>query len=166
MQGMWGIVLALVLLMALAYRGYSVLLLAPLCALVAVLCSGDVPLLASYTQVFMPALGGFVVAFFPLFLLGAVFGKLIELSGFSRSIVAAAIQILGRRHAIPVIVVGSLLFQRRLEPLYDRVRASVADLSGVLAANLAGITTINLLCSDHGWFSAVRAICSAQRRTL
>ena len=39
---------------------------------------------------------------------------------------------------IPVIVVGSLLFQRRLEPLYDGVRTTVADLSGVLAANLAG----------------------------
>lgn len=47
---------------------------------------------------------GFVKLYFPVFLLGAVFGKLIELSGFSRSIVAAAINILGRRHAIPVIV--------------------------------------------------------------
>lgn len=47
---------------------------------------------------------GFVKLYFPVFLLGAVFGKLIELSGFSRSIVAAAIRILGRRHAIPVIV--------------------------------------------------------------
>ncbi|GHK51051.1 hypothetical protein KPZU09_07870 [Klebsiella pneumoniae] len=47
---------------------------------------------------------GFVKLYFPVFLLGAVFGKLIELSGFSRSIVAAAIRILRRRHAIPVIV--------------------------------------------------------------
>ncbi len=36
---------------------------------------------------------GFVKLYFPVFLLGAVFGKLIELSGFSRSIVAAAIRI-------------------------------------------------------------------------
>lgn len=52
----------------------------------------------------MEKMVGFVKLYFPVFLLGAVFGKLIELSGFSRSIVAAAIQILGRRHAIPVIV--------------------------------------------------------------
>lgn len=52
----------------------------------------------------MEKMVGFVKLYFPVFLLGAVFGKLIELSGFSRSIVAAAINILGRRHAIPVIV--------------------------------------------------------------
>jgi hypothetical protein len=80
MTSIAGIVLSLVLLMALAYRGVSVLLLAPLMALLAVLFSPDAPLLASYTQVFMKALGGFVVLYFPLFLLGAVFGKLMEAS--------------------------------------------------------------------------------------
>lgn len=104
MQGMWGIVLALVLLMALAYRGYSVLLLAPLCALVAVLCSGDVPLLASYTQVFMPALGGFVVAFFPLFLLGAVFGRLMEASGAALAIARGLADRLGAGQAVLAVV--------------------------------------------------------------
>jgi H+/gluconate symporter-like permease len=57
----------------------------------------------AFTGLFMEKMVGFVKLYFPVFLLGAVFGKLIELSGFSR-IVAAAIQILGRRHAIPVIV--------------------------------------------------------------
>ena len=57
----------------------------------------------TFTGLFMEKMVGFVKLYFPVFLLGAVFGKLIELSGFSRSIVAAAIQILGRR-AIPVIV--------------------------------------------------------------
>ncbi len=103
MQGMWGIVLALVLLMALAYRGYSVLLLAPLCALVAVLSSGDVPL-ASYAQVFMPALGGFVVAFFPLFLLGAVFGRLMEASGAALAIARGLADRLGAGQAVLAVV--------------------------------------------------------------
>ena len=58
----------------------------------------------AFTGLFMEKMVGFVKLYFPVFLLGAVFGKLIELSGFSRSIVAAAIRILGRRHAIPVIV--------------------------------------------------------------
>ena len=39
----------------------------------------------------MEKLVGFVKLYFPVFLLGAVFGKVIELSGFSESIVAAAI---------------------------------------------------------------------------
>lgn len=101
-----GIVLALVLLMALAYRGMSVLLLAPLMALLAALFSPDAPMLASYTQIFMPALGAFVVAFFPLFLLGAVFGKLMEDSGAARVIAQAIVARLGARQAILAIVLA------------------------------------------------------------
>ena len=101
-----GIVLALVLLMALAYRGMSVLLLAPLMALLAALFSPDAPLLASYTQIFMPSLGAFVVAFFPLFLLGAVFGKLMEDSGAARVIAQAIVARLGARQAILAIVLA------------------------------------------------------------
>jgi H+/gluconate symporter-like permease len=101
-----GIVLALVLLMALAYRGMSVLLLAPLMASLAALFSPDAPMLASYTQIFMPALGAFVVAFFPLFLLGAVFGKLMEDSGAARVIAQAIVARLGARQAILAIVLA------------------------------------------------------------
>lgn len=106
MTSIAGIVLALVLLMALAYRGVSVLLLAPLMALLATLFSPQAPLLASYTQVFMPALGGFVIAFFPLFLLGAVFGKLMEASGAARVVAHAIVAWLGAQRAILAIVLA------------------------------------------------------------
>ncbi len=106
MTSIAGIVLALVLLMALAWRGVSVLLLAPLMALLAVLFSPDTPLLASYTQVFMKALGGFVVAFFPLFLLGAVFGKLMEDSGAARVIAHGIVRGLGSSRAVLAIVLA------------------------------------------------------------
>ncbi|MDP2416641.1 MAG: GntP family permease [Hydrogenophaga sp.] len=106
MMSMTGIVLALVLLMALAYRGVSVLLLAPLMALLATLFSPEAPLLASYTQVFMPALGGFVIAFFPLFLLGAVFGKLMEASGAAQVIAHAIVAWLGAQRAILAVVLA------------------------------------------------------------
>jgi H+/gluconate symporter-like permease len=101
-----GIVLSLVLLMGLAYRGVSVLLLAPLMALLAALLSPDAPLLASYTQVFMQALGGFAIAFFPLFLLGAVFGKLMEASGAARAIADGIVARLGAGRAILAIVIA------------------------------------------------------------
>lgn len=65
--------------MALAFRGWSILLLAPIAALVAAF-SGE-PLLAHWTQTFVGAAAGFVVQFFPLFLLGARFGKLMDDSG-------------------------------------------------------------------------------------
>ncbi|MDZ4144136.1 MAG: GntP family permease [Burkholderiales bacterium] len=101
-----GIVLSLTLLIALAYRGISVLLLAPLMALLATLFSADAPLLASYTQVFMVALGGFVIAFFPLFLLGAVFGKLMGASGAAAVIARTIVRWLGKEQAILAIVLA------------------------------------------------------------
>jgi H+/gluconate symporter-like permease len=100
------ILLSLALLMFLAYRGISVLILAPAMALLAVLLSPDAPLLASYTQVFMKALGGFVALFFPLFLLGAIFGKLMEDSGAARVIAARIIDWLGAGRAVLAIVLA------------------------------------------------------------
>jgi ATP-binding cassette subfamily B protein len=49
---------------------------------------------------------------------------------------------------IPVIVIGSIRFQRRLEPLYDTVRERVADLSTLLSGNLGGITTIKAFTAE------------------
>ncbi|WP_275630324.1 GntP family permease [Pseudomonas sp. 273] len=95
---------ALALLMLAAYRGYSVILFAPIAALLAVLFTDPSAVAPAFTGVFMEKMVGFVKLYFPVFLLGAVFGKLIELSGFSRSIVAAAIRLLGTRQAMLVIV--------------------------------------------------------------
>ncbi len=95
---------ALAVLMLAAYRGYSVILFAPIAALLAVLLTDPSAVAPAFTGVFMEKMVGFVKLYFPVFLLGAVFGKLIELSGFSRSIVAAAIRLLGTRQAMLVIV--------------------------------------------------------------
>ncbi len=79
-MGLVGILLALGLLIWLAYKGWSVLLLAPVAALVAAAAAGE-PLLAHWTQTFMGGAAQFLAQFFPLFLLGALFGKLMEDSG-------------------------------------------------------------------------------------
>ncbi len=76
-----GIVVSLLGLMYFAYRGINVLVLAPVMALLACLFHADAPLLASYTQVFMPALGGYLLQYFPVFLLGSILGKLMSDSG-------------------------------------------------------------------------------------
>ena len=65
MLGLFGIVLSLVLLIYLAYRGFNVLLLAPVLATLAVLFAGGLPILATYTQIFMVSLGKYVTTFFP-----------------------------------------------------------------------------------------------------
>lgn len=102
------ITVALALLIAGAWRGISVIVLAPALAMLAALLSGA-PVLAGYTQVFMQAMGGFVVAFFPLFLLGALFGKVMETSGATSRLAFATANSLGSGNAILAIVLACAL---------------------------------------------------------
>lgn len=104
MTGVATVVVALILLMYLAYRGITLLVLAPAMAVLAAAMSGGVPLLASYTQIFMSNMGDFIISFFPLFLLGAVFGKLMDDSGSATSIANAIIRWLGGDQAILAVV--------------------------------------------------------------
>ena len=100
-----GILIALGLLVWLAYRGWSILLLAPLCALIAALLAGQ-PLLANWTQTFMSNAAGFVAQFFPIFLLGALFGKLMEASGSVEAIAKYLTERLGTKRAMLAIVLA------------------------------------------------------------
>jgi H+/gluconate symporter-like permease len=97
-------VAALVFLMFVAYRGFSVILFAPIAALGAVLLTDPAAVPPIFTGLFMDKMVGFVKLYFPVFLLGAVFGKVIELSGFSKSIVSAVIGLVGRERAMLSIV--------------------------------------------------------------
>ena len=101
---------ALAFLILVAYRGYSVILFAPIAALGAVLLTDPSLVAPMFTGLFMDKMVGFLKLYFPVFLLGAVFGKLIELSGFSRSIVGAAIRLFGAQRAmLSIVLVSSLL---------------------------------------------------------
>jgi H+/gluconate symporter-like permease len=106
MIGLFGIILSLALLMFLAYRGINVIILAPLMALLATAFAGGLPMLATYTQVFMPALGNYLITYFPLFLLGALFGKLMDDSGAARAIAYFTVEKLGDTRAILAIVIA------------------------------------------------------------
>src|SRR5690242_7655756 len=96
---------ALGFLMLVAYRGYSVILFAPVAALGAVLLTDPSQVPPMFSSVFMDKMVGFIKSYFPVFMLGAVFGKVVELSGFSKSIVSAVIAVLGKQRAILSIVV-------------------------------------------------------------
>jgi len=101
---------ALCFLMFAAYRGYSVILFAPIAALGAVLLTEPALVAPMFTGLFMDKMVGFLKLYFPVFMLGAVFGKLIELSGFSKAIVAATIGLVGRSRAIlSIVLVCALL---------------------------------------------------------
>jgi H+/gluconate symporter-like permease len=106
MTGILVIIAALGALVYLAYRGVSLLLLAPAMAMFAVTAAEGGPVLASYTQVFMRATGGFIVQYFPLFLLGAVFGKLMDVSGSARVLADEIIRRLGAGRAILAVILS------------------------------------------------------------
>src|SRR5258708_4785609 len=107
-MGLLGILLALGLLVWLAYRGWSVLLLAPAAALIAAAVSRE-PLLAHWTQTFMGSAAQFLAQFFPLFLLGALFGKLMDDSGSVEAIARFMTERLGAKRAILAVVLAGAI---------------------------------------------------------
>jgi H+/gluconate symporter-like permease len=108
-MGLLGILVGLGLLIWLAFRGWSVLLLAPAAGLVAAAFGGE-PLLANWTQIFMGSAARFLAQFFPLFLLGAVFGKLMEDCGAVTAVAEFMTRTLGeRRVMLAVVLAGALV---------------------------------------------------------
>ena len=105
-MGLIGIIVALSLLMWLAYRGWSVLLLAPAAALLAAFISGE-PLLPHWTATYMGGMGRFVAQWFPLFLLGGIFGKLMEDTGSITSIARYLTEKLGVERTMLSVVLAS-----------------------------------------------------------
>ena len=107
-MGLLGILIALGLLVWLSFRGWSVLLLAPAVAIVAAAFAGE-PLLAHWTQTFMGSAAQFIAQFFPIFLLGALFGKLMDDSGSVLAIANFMSGKLGQRRAILAVVLAGAL---------------------------------------------------------
>ena len=107
-MGLLGILVALGLLIWLAYRGWSILLLAPIAAVLAAGLAGE-PLLAHWTQTFMGSAARFIMQFFPIFLLGALFGKLMEDSGSVSTIASYMTERLGAKWAVLAVVLAGAL---------------------------------------------------------
>jgi H+/gluconate symporter-like permease len=103
-----GIILSLALLMFFAYRGFTVILFAPVFALLAAALSG-LPLLPTYTELFMPNAVGYVKLYFPVFMLGAVFGKVMEETGLAKSIAHFLVEKLGKERGILSIVLSCII---------------------------------------------------------
>lgn len=104
------ILLSLGLLMYTAYRGFSVILMAPLCALLAVMLINPANVLPFYSGVFMPKMVNFIKDYFLVFLLGAIFGKVVEMSGIAESIAKTIVNLIGAKKAIlTVVLLGAIL---------------------------------------------------------
>ncbi|MBM7654355.1 GntP family permease [Neobacillus cucumis] len=104
------ILLALGLLIFVAYRGFSVILFAPLCALLAVLLVDPSHVLPFFSGVFMEKMVGFIKSYFAVFLLGAIFGKVVEMSGIAESIAKTIVRLLGAKRAmLTIVLLGAIL---------------------------------------------------------
>ncbi|RJS60897.1 GntP family permease [Bacillus sp. PK3_68] len=104
------ILLSLGLLIFFAYRGYSVILFAPICALLAVLLIAPLHVLPFFSGVFMEKMVGFIKSYFAVFLLGAIFGKVVEMSGIAESIAKTIVRWLGARRAmLTIVLLGAIL---------------------------------------------------------
>ncbi|MBU8906514.1 GntP family permease [Desertibacillus haloalkaliphilus] len=103
---MLGIFLGLALIMILAYRGWSIIWMAPICAgIVAIF--GGLDLLETYTGPYMEGFVNFAKTWFPVFMLGAIFGKLMEFTGMARSVAIGITKLIGPKQAILGVVIAS-----------------------------------------------------------
>ena len=103
-----GIVLGLVLLMLLAYKGYSIIWVAPVCAVVVAILGGY-SILGAYVGDYMKGMADYVFQWFPAFFLGAVYGKVMDLTGSARSLGNALVKLIGPRFAVAAVVIPCLL---------------------------------------------------------
>ena len=106
-----GLILSLVLIMFLAYKGYSTIITAPIVALLTLIVTTgfDSHLMASYTEVYMSGFASFVKNYFPLFMTGAIFAILMEKANYAKSISHFITKKLGSDKAILSIVLSGAL---------------------------------------------------------
>lgn len=103
-----GIFAGLILLIYLAYRGHSIIWVAPVCA-VLVAALGGLSLLDSYLVDYMEGTAGYIISWFPAFFLGAVYGKLMDMTGAARSLANLIVKIIGPKLAVLAVVLPCLL---------------------------------------------------------
>ena len=103
-----GIVLGLVLLIVLAYKGHSIIWVAPLCAMVVAL-TGGLNLLNAYMSDYMKGAADYVLSWFPAFFLGAVYGKIMDMTGSARSLAGKLVKLIGSKFALLAVVLPCLL---------------------------------------------------------
>lgn len=111
MLSLIGLVLGLALLIYLTVRGIDLLVAAPLCALLVALTSGFAlfPQTAmdgtpAFSAAYMSGFVGFVQTWFFMFLLGSLFGKVMEASGGADTVADWIVAKLGAKHAVLAIV--------------------------------------------------------------
>lgn len=103
-----GIVVGLCVLILLAYKGHSIIWVAPVCAII-VAVMGGMNILDAYLGDYIKGTADYIVSWFPAFFLGAVYGKLMDMTGSARSLANKLVSIIGPKFAVAAVVVPCLL---------------------------------------------------------
>lgn len=96
---------AIIGLMLFAYRGWSIILIAPFFAMLAALFShfGIMPI---YSEIYMTRFAEYTKTYYPVFLFGAVFARLMEKGGLASAIAGKIMDVLGEKQAILAVILG------------------------------------------------------------
>ena len=103
-----GIVIGLCLLIFLAYRGHSIIWVAPLCAVVVAILGG-INILDAYLGDYIKGVADYIISWFPAFFLGAVYGKVMDMTGSARSLANKLVSVIGSKFAVAAVVLPCLL---------------------------------------------------------
>ena len=106
------IFISLLLLMFFAYRGFSLIFIAPIFAVLAAITS-DYTSMPVYSELYMTKAAEYIKSYYPVFLLGAVFAKIMEEGGLAASVAAAfdcAARLVSEASATGAGVVGFVAF--------------------------------------------------------
>lgn len=103
-----GIVLGLLALIYLAYKGHSIIWVAPVCAMIVAVMSG-LNLLQTYLGDYIKGTADYIFSWFPAFFLGAVYGKIMDMTGSARSLANRLVKLIGSRFALLAVVLPCLL---------------------------------------------------------
>ena len=107
-MGVVTIFIGLALLMFLAFKGHSIIWVAPVCAAFVALCGG-LNLLDAYTNTYMQGAADYFKTWFPAFMLGAVYGKVMDLTGSARSLGSKLVSWIGAKNAMLAVVLPCML---------------------------------------------------------
>lgn len=99
------IFISLLLLMFFAYRGFSLIFIAPIFAVLAAITS-DYTSMPVYSELYMTKAAEYIKSYYPVFLLGAVFAKIMEEGGLAASVAAKIVSVLGKERAILAVLLG------------------------------------------------------------
>lgn len=106
--GVFGLIIALLILVLLVFKGYHVLPITLLASLIVFIMNG-VDIWPSFMEGYMPALTGFVGNYLVMFLFGSLVGELLSKCGAATAIALKLAKVFGAKRALLIVILSSII---------------------------------------------------------